>query len=373
MVGLPFFDDAASQPGRAPQFDISFDGGTESGGFGGLVDAAASLLGGAEEPSWTDHLISLQLQRGFAPAVDVVNLLIADGPGAPSAELNDSATITAAGDASGQLFRGTVTAVERRNDGLRRYRLACGSQRLAALRMNASLTSMSVSDVVGYVCDELGITYEADISGEDGSLAQVVLDDSASAWDHLAQLAGLRGWSLWFDAQDTLHLADQLEQGDTVATFSWGLDMLEARLWQRSPHSGAITTFGGGRADDGFVLRKQAAPNRAQQGAGAPQRFYRNGVLASQQAISARADAAALAGHRQTSAGEIAVIGTALEPGDVVELAALPHGGDGLYLVRELQHTFDAQQGWRTRLQVSEAGAVTAGLTDLPGGLGGLL
>jgi hypothetical protein len=370
---VPFFDDAGPQPSRAPRLDISIASAADAGGFGGLADVAASVLGGAGAPAWAEHLISLQLQRGFAPAVDVAELLIAGGPGAPGAALDDSATIAAAGDASGQLFSGFVAAVERRSDGLRRYRLVNGSQLMAQQRMNNSLTSMSVADIVGFVCDELGIDFEADVSGQDGSLAQVVLDDSASTWDHLAQLAALRGCSLWFDAAGTLRLADRLEQGDTVATFSWGLDLLEAHLWERSPHSGGVTVFGGGRANDGFVLRKQAAPNRAQQGTGTPQRFYRDGVLSSQQDLSARASAAVLAGQRQTSAGEIVVIGTALEPGSVLELAALPHGGDGLYLVREVQHSFDAQHGWRTRLQVSAAGVAGAGLAGLAAGLGGLL
>lgn len=369
MAGLPFFDDAGSHPSRAPRLDINFDGGAAEDGFGGLVDAAASLLGGAAAPNWADHLVSLRILRGFAPAVDAVELLIADTAGAPRAELNDSASITAAGDAAGTLFTGIVTAIERRDDGLRHYRLCNGSQRMAQQRMNKSLTNMSIADIVGFVCSEVGIAVEADVSGQDSNLAQVVLEDSASAWDHLAQLSALRGCSLWFDARDTLHLADQLEQGDTVATFSWGQDLLAARLWQRSPHSGAVTAFGGGRTVDGFILRKQAAPNRAQQGTGAAQRFYRDGVLTSQQDLSARAAAAVLAGKRQTSSGEIVVGGAALEPGDVLELAALPHGGDGLYLVRQVQHSFDAQQGWRTRLQVSDAGAAAAGPGALPGGL----
>jgi len=371
MPGLPFFDDAASGPVRAPTIEVTISSsGGDSGGFGGMADTASSLLGAPSAPSWADYLVSLSLHQGFAPNVDQVDLLIADNEGAPQASLGDRGTIAiGAADALEDIFSGSIIAIERRGDRMRRYRLGNGSHDLAQARINQSVINMSVQDAISNAASDFNYSPQADVGGSDEALPQIVFDDSSTVWDHCAYLAGLRGANLWFDATDALQLADQLEQGDSVATFTWGEDLLEANLWQRSAHSGAITAFGGDRVDGDFVLRKQATPNRAEQGDGLPPRFYRDGLLQTQQDLSTRAAAAALYGQRQTSVSEIVVSGSAaLGPGRVVELASLPDGGDGNYLIHRSHHTFDHNNGWRTRLSISEASGAS-GLGGLGGGL----
>jgi len=370
MPGLPFFDDTAPSPVRAPTVEITISSsGGDSGGFGGMADAASGLLGGASAASWADHLLSLSLHQGFAPNVDYIDLLIAATEGAPEAALGDEGTIAiGAADAVEDLFSGSIIAIERRGDSMRRYRLSNGSHSLAQARINQSVIDMSVQDAISHAASQYNYSPQADISGSDDLLPQIVFDDSSTLWDHFAYLAGLRGANLWFDATDALQLADQLEQGDSVATFTWGEDLLEANLWQRSAHSGAITAFGGDRIDGDFVLRKEATPNRAEQGDGLPARFYRDGLLQTQQDLTTRAAAAALNGLRQTDLSELLVSGSAaLGPGRVIELASLPGGGDGNYLIHRAHHTFDHLNGWRTHLSVSEASG--GGL----GAVGGLI
>lgn len=373
MPGLPFFDGTAPQPTRVPAVEISFDGGGESGGFGGIVDAAADLLGGGGgAASWADHLVELKLQLGFAPRVDELDLVIGQSEGAPQASLGDNGSIALGpSGATESLFSGRVIAVENRGDGLRRYRLANGGHQLAGSRISQSVTDMSAADAIGYAVGELGLQVEADISGSDGPLVQYVFDDSRSLWDHIAELAALRGINAWFSSDNRLQLADALEQGDPAATFTYGSDLLEHRLWQRTPHSGAVTVIGGARADDGFTLRKQSAPNLATSGDGPPQRFYRQGALRSQDDLTTHAGAAALGGQRQTQIGELLVAGNAAaRPGRVVELAGLRGAGDGLYIVTAAHHRFDRRDGWRTRLSVaSTEAAAGSGLTALVGGL----
>jgi hypothetical protein len=370
MVGLPFFDQTAPQPVRAPAVEITLGGAEDSGGFGGLADAAASLLGGPAAPSWDQHLISLSSQQGFAAGVDQMELLIADLDSAPRAVLGDAARISMGATGALQpVFSGEVIAVEQRGDDLRRYRLGNGSHQLAQGRINQSVSDMSVQDIIGFAIGEIGLSLQADVSGSDAALSQYVLNDARTLWDHLAYLAGLRGMNLWFDADNQLQLADQLEQGDSVATFTRGEDILEANLWQRAAHSGAITAFGGSRVDGGFTLRKQAAPNRATAGDGPPRRFYRDGPLQTQQELSARAGAAQLFAQRSTTAGQVLVPGSSVvTPGSVIELAGLGSGGDGSYLVKSVGHRLDPENGWVTRLDISEAGSA-GGLSGLLGGL----
>ena len=365
MPLLPQFDAEATASIQVPTVEITI-GSVDGGGFGGMADAAMDLLGGGAA-SWADHLSELTLQLGFAPRVDALELVIAQSGGAPEAALGNSGEIALGpSGATETLFSGQVVAIEKRGDGLRRYRLANGARQLAEARINRSLTDMSVADAIGFALGELGLQVDTDISGGDGPLSQYAFDDSRSLWDHITELAVLRGCNAWFDSANRLQIADALEQGDPVATFAYGNDLLEHNLWQRAPHSGQITAIGGARADDGFTLRKQSAPNQAVAGDGAPHRFYRHAALGSQQDLAARAEAAAIGGQRQTNSGELLVAGNAAaRPGTVITLSGLPGGGDGDYLVTSAHHRLDRTEGWRTRLSVSSAQGAAAG------GLGG--
>ncbi|MCI5125993.1 MAG: hypothetical protein D3925_16365 [Candidatus Electrothrix sp. AR5] len=367
MPGLPFFDDSTPQPIHAPAIEISFSGGSDNGGFGGMVDAAASMLGGPSALSWADHLISISLELGFAPSVDSVDLLISGREGAHEAALGDQAVIAmGSADHLQDLFTGTVVAIEKRGDGTCRYQFSNGSYDLAHTRINQSVNEMSVQDAISFATDQLSLSLNADVSTSDDTLPQVVFDHTASLWDHITYLAGLRGLNLWFDADNSLQLADQLEQGESVASFTWGEDLLEANIWQRAAHSGAITAFGGGRIVGDFTLRKQATPNRAEQGDGTPQRFYRDGVLQSPQDLTTRAGAATLFAQRQTALSEVMVSGSSLlRPGKVIELTNLQEGSDGNYLIHHAHHSFNHTEGWRTRLTISSTSAASSGLGGL--------
>ncbi len=375
MPGLPFFEDTSPGPVRTPAVDINISSSAgDSTGFGGLADTASNLLGGATAASWADHLLSLSLHQGFAPAVDYLDLMIAATEGAPEAEIGDQGTLAiGVTDAFDELFTGKIIAIERRGDSIRRYRLGNGSHSLAQSRINQSVNNMSVEDAINFASSQFNYPPQADIGGNDDALLQVVFNDAASVWEHIAYLAGLRGANLWFDSSDQLQLADQLEQGDRVATYTWGQDLLEANLWQRTPHSGVTTAYGNDYMNDQFILRKQSNPNKAEQGEGAPHRFYRDGLLQSQQDLTMRAASASVNGHRQTSLSEVVVSGTAaVGPGRVIELSSLPGGGDGNYLIHHVQHTFDHLNGWQSRLSVSQVdGADSQG--GLSGAIGGLL
>ncbi len=371
MPGLPYFDQSAPQPIRTPAIEITIGGSGDSGGFGGMVDAATSMFGGPAAASWANHLISLTLELGFAPHVDSVELLITNSEGAPQVSLGDQGVIAmGTADALEDIFSGAVIAIEQHGDKKRRYLFANGSHTLAQSRINQSVNEMSIQDAISYALSEVGMSVNANVASSDSTLPQVVFDDSATVWDHITYLAKLRGFNLWFDPENSLQLADQLEQGESVATFTWGDDLLDANLWQRAPHSGAITAFGGDRVDGDFTLRKSAGPNRAEEGDGSPERFYRDGLLQSQQDLTGRASAAALFGQRQTAVSEIVVSGSSLlRPGRVIELDNLTEGYNGNYLIQKARHSYNHTEGWRTRLTISSTQASSGGL----GALGGLL
>jgi len=353
--------------------EITLGGGSDPGGFGGIAEAAASLLGGGSSgPAWAEHLIALSLVQGLAPGVDHLDLLIAHTEGAPTAALGDSGQVSMGPRGALELvFTGQVVGIERRGDHLRRYRLANAGHTLAGTRINQSVTAMSVADALQLAAGEAGVGIQGDLGSSDPPLAQYAFDDSRSLWQHMAALVALRGARLWCDADDNIRFADALGDADPVAELGYGRDLLEVRLWQRSTHSGSVTVFGGGRGDDGFTLRKQVGPNRATGGDGAPQRFHRDGVLQSQAELTARVDALRLAGAWRTGAGELVAAGSAaLAPGRTIELTSLPDGDDGRYLILASHHRLDHRDGWRTRIEIV---AANAGASGLGGTLGGLL
>src|SRR5687767_2502313 len=97
MPGLPFLDAGTSGPATVsrPAATVAFGAAaSSSSGFGGLADAAASLLSGTPGDPWREHLLALRLQRTLAPQVDVLELLLAAAATAPAVAIADEGTVS---------------------------------------------------------------------------------------------------------------------------------------------------------------------------------------------------------------------------------------------------------------------------------------
>jgi phage protein D len=103
-------------------------------------------------------------------------------------------------------------------------------------------------------------------------------------------------------------------------------------------------------------------------------RYFRDARLRSRAAVSARAQALALAQQRQATRSELIVTGSAeLEPGSLITLAGLPEARfDGEYCITALTQRFDATRGFTSELRIQRCGDASV-LGDLAGALGGLL
>src|SRR5262245_45096387 len=100
VPGLPFLDAGSSGPATVsrPAATIAFGAASSSSpGFGGRVDAAASLLSGAPGDPWREHLLALRLRRVLAPEVDSLELLVAATSTAPAVALADEGTLSLTG------------------------------------------------------------------------------------------------------------------------------------------------------------------------------------------------------------------------------------------------------------------------------------
>jgi hypothetical protein len=379
MPAIPFLDSGSSGPATVsrPAATVSFGASSSaSSGFGGIVDAAASLLAGAPGDPWREHLLSLRLRRAVAPNVDVLELLVAAVATAPAVEIADegSVSLTGTDGADTEVFTGAIDGIHDRANGMRLVTATNGSRLLAQARLNRSFEQQDAGEIIEALASELGLSSE--LPGGAPMLPRFVVDDRVSLYGHIARLAAFSGHLVCIGADGTVKAKDTAADAEPTASLAYGVDILDFALGQREPHTAAVQVTGEGAAGDQgsdawYWLRKDPASNQSTAGSGTPLRASSMGALRS------AADVEAFAAARLRRAGEAATRGWLLiagapqiEPGDNVDVSGLPQSSlDGAYRVDDIVHQFDARGGFRSRLQVVKAGAGGGGLADLLGGL----
>lgn len=374
-MALPFFNEESGAAVVVPTVELQFGAAGADAGFGGVVAAVASLLGG-DADAWRTHLHSLQLQRGLAPCVDVLQVQLARSANAPAAALGDTGTLALGySDGNVQVFSGSIDAV---HAGVRTTTITAsnGGRLLAQHRLNRSFESQTAADIIAALAQEAAV--EAELNGAGDTLPRYVIDDARSLYEHMARLADLNGAVLYFDGAGTLQLIDA-GSGSSARTFNYGIDILGFQLAERAQAIAGLDVVGEGAAGEAgsnaaFWLRKDPAAMRVSTGTAAPVRYFRDARLRSRAAVSARAQALALKQQRESTRSEVIVTGAAeLEPGSIITLAGLPEARcDGEYCIQSLTHRFDATRGFLTELRIQRCGDASA-LGDLLGALGSLL
>lgn len=382
MPAIPFLDQASSGPAPVsrPAATISFAAASPaSSGFGGLVDSAASLLAGAPGDPWREHLLALRLRRCLAPETDLLQLLVAAVPTAPAVALADkgSVSLIGTGGSDTQIFTGKIDGIRERASGGRLVTASNGSRELAQGRLNRAFEQQDAGQIIEALASELGLSSE--ISGNAAALPRFVVDDRASLYAHVARLAALSGLVVCIGADGAVKVKDPAAGGEPTAHLSYGVDVLDFTLGDRAPHTTAVQiTAEGAAGDQGsdawYWLRKDPTANQATAGSGTLLRTASLGALRSADAAAALAQAKLQRAAEAATRGSLLTAGAPqIEPGDNVELAAMPQSSlNGSYRVNEVVHEFDARGGFRSRLQVVKAGA-GGGAGGLAGLVGGLL
>jgi phage protein D len=379
MPALPFLDSGSGGPATVsrPAATVSFGApSSSSSGFGGLVDAAASLLAGAPGDPWREHLLSLRLRRAIAPAVDVLELRIAAVATAPAVAIADegSVSLTGSDGSDTEVFTGTVDGIHDRPDGARLVTATNGSRALAQARANRSFEQQDAGAIIEALASELGLSTE--LPGGAPMLPRFVVDDRISLYGHIARLAALSGHVACIAADGTLKVKDPVADAEPSARIAYGVDLLDFALGERAPHTAAVQITGEGAAGDQgsdawYWLRKDPAPNQSTAGSGAPLRTVSVGALRSAEAAEKLAAAKLQRAAEAATRGWLLISGAPqIEPGDNVEVTGLRQPSlDGAYRVDDVVHEFDARRGYRSRLRVVKAGAAGGGPADLLGGL----
>ena len=383
MAALPFFGDvSAPAVVTRPAATVKFGApAASSAGFGGILDAAASLLAGAPGDPWREHLLGLRLRRTLAPAVDVLELLLANVSTAPKVTLADEGTVALLGPDGKDtpVFKGRVDGLHDKSQAVRVVSATNAARELAQARLNRSFEQQDAGQIIKALCSELGLN--TDIAGDVPSLPRYVIDDRASLYTHIARLAALGGLLVCIGADGVLRVKHASANGEAKARIAFAVDLLDFALGERTPNIGAVQLTGEGAAGDQgsdawYWLRKDPAANQSTAGSGTPLRERSVAALRSSDAVAKFASAAQHSAADTATRGWLSIAGAPqVEPGDLVELSGMPQAAlNGKYRADEIVHEFDARQGFRSRLRVVRARIASGGaLGGLWGQLGSLL
>lgn len=385
MATLPFIDDSSGAAAVVrPTVSLSVGAPKESSsGFGGVVDAVSSFLSGGPSDPWKDHLLSLRVKRHLAPQVDVLEIGVAAITTAPAVALKDEATLSL-GDAQGKtisVFKGDVTGIVDMEQFRRRVMVTNAAALLAQARRNQSFSQQSANEVLDALAAELGITIE--ITGDGPDLPRYVADDGRSLYEHMARLAAYSGRVVCVGADNSLKVKDLAQQGDPVASFAFGVDILAYELAERSAVLPGVQITGEGAAGDQGSdawswLRKDPVSMQAHVGEGEAKtaRLFAQPALRSSEGVKSSAQSRLQRSVEYRFRGVVDVVGTpGIEPGDIVKLSGIPASArNGSYRVISLVHELALSKGFVTRLEVVQLDGAGGSLSDaLLGAVGGLL
>ncbi len=341
-----------------------------------MAGAAASALGlgtGGSDP-WQQHVVAITLEAGLAPAVDVLEIVLAAAAQAPAVAVGDGGSVSLGYEDSGPevVFSGAVEQVSRGIHGATRIVAVNGGARLSHLRLNQSYDGRVAGDIVRDLAGRAEVTAG---SVEDGAdLPFYVVDDRRTAYQHVAALAQSSGFLVYLSPAGELHYAP-FSADEPVQTFTYGVDILELELADTPTLMGTAAVVGEGAAGSQGQsawswLVKDSSPVRGEAGSGAPERLLETPALRSAAAARGAAEAQVAAAAQAAVSGRLLVPGApAVTVGSAVEVSGVPTPAlNGLYLVRALRHRFAKSAGFTTLLSISKAGAGGAG-----DGLGGLL
>ena len=376
LPDIPLFGSSAPAAVRRPVFEIAFGApGGGDGGLGGLASAAASAIGlsaGGEDP-WKRAVARVTIECGVAQEVDRAEITLATDAHAPPVALGDEGTIKLGYEDEGAtiVYSGRIESIRRDARGSVRITVANASATLAAFRLHQSFENQTAGDIVSELASQADVTTGNIADGSD--FAFHFIDDTRSAWQHIARLARVNGFLALITPENELDFRAPAA-GEPLQTFTWGVDILALHRREAEAAFDAVTVAGEGAAgSDGAEawnwLTKDPAAVSASAGSGQRSRVVIDRALRSADAVQTAAQALVDAAARAALTGTLQVPGApAVVPGAHVKVADTPGGTmDGELLVMRVRHTFDKRAGFRSRIEF--AGSSGGG----GGSLGGLL
>lgn len=370
MTGLDLFKGDQPASLRQPVHKISF--GSSEGGAGGFLSV---LDAGGPDP-WQQNLVSVTVQVGPAPHVDIASISLSGGDRAPSVAIDDEGSIALGYEDSSTdvVFTARVDGVKRSVGGTVLVTAVNGSAALSRLRINQSYEKQTAGDIVSELAGIAGIGTATIEDGVD--LPFYVIDDRRSAYQHVATLARKSGFLAYVNPEGDLSFKPFVA-GQPVGTFTYGVDIISLQVLDAAPVTEAVTTIGDGAAgsqgqDAWSWLIKDPSPVKGSAGDGGSERTVQDASLRSSDAAQSCAESIAEAACRMKLTGRMLVPGApVVVVGSVIETKDAPDDTlNGLSMVRRVCHHFSKSDGFTTLIEFCKTGDGGGGGT---GGIGGLL
>src|SRR5215212_2104046 len=201
MVDLPFDTDGSVPTLQRPVLAVEFgDGGTDA---------------------WEQGFVTLSVETGLAPAVDVVETCVSVGKQAPNPAVGDTGHVSLGYEDSSTdlVFTGEVEGVRYTVQDTTRIAATNGGATLSALRVNQSYEQQKAGDIVKDLAGRAGVG--TDTVEEGVEFPFYVVDDRRSAYQHIAALARKSGYLAWFTPEGKLGFAPFVAERP-VQTFTYG-------------------------------------------------------------------------------------------------------------------------------------------------------
>jgi len=320
-------------------------------------------FGSGSVDDWVQSIVSLSVQLGLAPSVDVAEVYLDGGAQAPSAGVGDTGDVSLGyEDGSTDLaMTGQVEDVRNSLQGAARVTATNGGAAFSRLRVNQSYEQQKAGDIVR---DLAGRARVATDTVEDGTnFPFYVVDDRRNAYQHVAALAKKSSYLAYFTPEGKLSFGP-FTAAEAVQTFAYGVDILSMHATEATPVVGTVTTFGEGSAGSqgqeawSWLVKDPSSVTGSAAGEGGGERQVQDASLRSADAAQSGAEGIADAAGRTGLAGSLLVAGApAVSVGSAIQIADAPQAElNGLFLATRVNHRFSKREGFTSLICFSTTG-----------------
>ena len=256
------------------------------------------------------------------------------------------------GDSGVTVFTGTVQSLEYTLNEV--HGIAHGAQKgLTETRIDETFIDQTAGDIVKALADKAGIDTGTIDTGIE--LPRYVADGGLSLFDHLHTLARVCGVDLFTDEDGKVNFTKR-EAFTADYTYQYGINLIDAGITRTTPAVSSVqivpespASREGAEAASWFVKSSQDLAATA--GKGNIRRFT-SALCTTKEAADTAAKSFQRDIERRSVRGKIMVMGQArANPGQVVELKEMPHGGtNGFYEISGVDHALDGIHGFRSTI-----------------------
>lgn len=317
---------------------------------------------------YESHVEALVVRRGVLPIVDRLDVAMPRGVRVDATPGDDVALSLDAGEGPADVFSGTVASVRR---GPRSTTIVAKavSHLLARSRPSLSLEQVTVGDVIGQLCTDIGVDI-AEI--DDGpTMARYVTIARSTALDEVVRLAGLVGATASVTASGAVRAS---AAPPSEVRLTYGREVLDVTASAPADSTSTFVVGGDGAGEPGAPNGLWPTDDFWAGGAAAPgpeSRWRIAHELRSTDAATVAGDAWATRDLASRARGRLHCwLQPALSPDDALEVADAP---DDLALgpmrIRQIVHRVEPGVAATSEIWFSGDTAATGGLLATLGGL----